>query len=130
MDPVLVEKLIRAGKQTGAISVDEIAAIAPLEDMSNDETALLILELERAGVTVEIDPKLTRRNHGVGKGTDPKSTLDLPEDDDARSTESPISTHGGLGTSGESHTFRRLRTTAMILLFCVLSVAILWFFTR
>jgi hypothetical protein len=53
-------RLIDLGRERGFVTLDQVSAELPVDDMSQTELAETLDRLERAGVSVEVDEELTR----------------------------------------------------------------------
>jgi hypothetical protein len=58
IDEEKVESLRRRAQRQGPITTNVLREILPIEEMSADELALAVLQLEEAGVMIEIDEAL------------------------------------------------------------------------
>jgi hypothetical protein len=74
-------RLVDLGRERGFVTLDQVSAELPIDDMSQTELAATLDRLERAGVSVEVDEELTRaRPLPVEDVPD----FRLPEDDEDR----------------------------------------------
>ena len=53
-------RLVDLGRERGFVTLDQVSAELPIDDMSQTELAATLDRLERAGVSVEVDEELTR----------------------------------------------------------------------
>jgi hypothetical protein len=53
-------RLVDLGRERGFVTLDQVSAELPVDDMSQTELAETLDRLERAGVSVEVDEELTR----------------------------------------------------------------------
>ncbi|GEP07308.1 RNA polymerase sigma factor region1.1 domain-containing protein [Methylobacterium oxalidis] len=58
LDRSSLDRLIALGRGSGRISVDELRTHLPIASLSPEDIALLVLELEEAGVEVDLDALL------------------------------------------------------------------------
>lgn len=58
IDEEKIEMLRLRSDRQGAIATGDLREILPVDEMSADELALVVLELEEAGVVIEIDESL------------------------------------------------------------------------
>jgi hypothetical protein len=55
-----IERLKEMGRQRGYITLDQIKSVLPVEQMSGEEVAEAMAQLELAGIDIQIDPELLR----------------------------------------------------------------------
>jgi hypothetical protein len=130
MDQKFVHELVRAAGPDRAMSADEFATLVP-QSMTLEQTAQLIAELENAGITVDIDPKLTRPNDKAGAAPYTRDTLVPPRNE----TWPRPQTHA-LQRANKPREPTKQTTSAVwpwiaavFLLLCALAAAMIWLFT-
>ena len=74
-------RLIDLGRERGFVTLDQVSAELPVDDMSQTELAETLDRLERAGVSVEVDEELTR-SRPLPVEDVPDFRLPEPPDDD------------------------------------------------
>ena len=65
VDEAELGKFIETAKQSGTVSTDELRRAFPIDTMGGEDIAAIVLRLEEAGVSVEIDPSLFSPKHGL-----------------------------------------------------------------
>lgn len=63
VDEAGVGKFIEMAKQSGVVSIDDLRRAFPIDTMGGEDIAAIVLRLEDAGVSVEIDPSLFASRH-------------------------------------------------------------------
>src|SRR4051812_33049221 len=58
IDKDIIQRLIDLGKQKGQLSPQDLLARLPVDSMSAEDIALMVLEIEEAGVPVELEETL------------------------------------------------------------------------
>jgi len=104
-DDTTFRRLLELGRERGFVTLDQVNAVLPIENMSQTELAETLDRLERSGVSVEMDEELTRRHRGDdGDGEADVSDFRLPEppeDDDTRVV--PLRPGAQPGTGSQGH---------------------------
>ena len=110
-------RLVDVGRERGFVTLDQVSAELPVDDMSQTELAETLDRLERAGVSVEVDEELTRAR--------PLPVEDLP---DFRLPEPPeVQEHGASGhgaAGGESRTRMAVVFGGLLLLLVLVYVLV------
>src|SRR5215210_3868012 len=65
IDEGRLQDLIDLGQTKGRLSTEDLQEVIPVDTMSLEELAEVILRLERAGIDVEVDPALLEREPGT-----------------------------------------------------------------
>lgn len=74
------ERLIEKGRRRGGLSAEDLRAALPIERMSADDIAMVVLQIEEEGVQVELDDELLARSGALARTLPPSvPVLDLPE---------------------------------------------------
>lgn len=63
VDQVTVENLIQVARRRGRISIDDLRHAFPIDAMDAGDIANIIVRLEDAGISVDIDPTLLSPKH-------------------------------------------------------------------
>jgi hypothetical protein len=74
-------RLVDLGRERGFVTLDQVSAELPIDEMSQTELAETLDRLERAGVTVEVDEELTR-GRPLPVADTPDFRLPEPPEDD------------------------------------------------
>lgn len=98
--------LVDLGRERGFVTLDQVSAELPIDDMSQTELAATLDRLERAGVSVEIDEELTRGRPLPVEDVPDFRLPEPPEDDQDRVVPIRPASQPGDGS-------RRGRTAAM-----------------
>jgi len=72
------ERLLQLGKQQGGLTTEDLQRVLDLERLSMDEVSEMLLRLEDAGVSVEIEPAILRPRSGSA-GTNQQAHISLLE---------------------------------------------------
>jgi len=72
------ERLLQLGKQQGGLTTDDLQRVLDVERLSMDEVSEMLLRLEDAGVSVEIEPAILRPRSGSA-GTNQQAHISLLE---------------------------------------------------
>ncbi|MEH3143929.1 MAG: hypothetical protein PGN34_00880 [Methylobacterium frigidaeris] len=65
IDRATLDRLIALGRRQGGLTTDDLRRTLPVDGMSADAIALVVIELEDAGVPVELDDGLLASGRGV-----------------------------------------------------------------
>lgn len=65
LDNAALARFIETARQSGTVSTDQMRRAFPVDTMRAEDIAALVLRLEEAGVSVEIDPALFSPKHGA-----------------------------------------------------------------
>lgn len=65
VDEAELGKFIEAAKQRGAVSIDDLRRAFPIDNMGGEDIASIVLRLEDAGISVEVDPSLFASRRGA-----------------------------------------------------------------
>lgn len=65
IDRNTLESLIALGRQKGSLTNRDLEAVLPTGAMSVEDIALVVLQLEEAGVPIDLDEDLLSRNRGA-----------------------------------------------------------------
>jgi hypothetical protein len=88
-------RLVHLGRERGFVTLDQVSAELPIDDMSQTELAATLDRLERAGVSVEVDEELTRARPLPVEDVPDFRLPEPPEDDEDRVVPiRPASQHG------------------------------------
>jgi hypothetical protein len=143
-------RLVEMGRDRGFVTIDQVNATLPVDNMTQVELAQALDRLERSGVSVEMDEELTRRPrvYDSNESTD-VSDFQLPEPPDdkedrvvpLRSAARPgdgsrqgrpvamteVQEHGGAGhgTAGGESTTRIVVVLGILLLLLVFAFVLL-----
>jgi hypothetical protein len=77
-------RLIDLGRERGFVTLDQVSAELPIDDMSQTELAETLDRLERAGVSVEVDEELTRARPLPVEDLPDFRLPEPPDDDEGR----------------------------------------------
>ncbi|HEU6440793.1 MAG TPA: RNA polymerase sigma factor region1.1 domain-containing protein [Microvirga sp.] len=58
LDSTTLDRLISLGRERGHLTTEDLRASLPIESMSADDIALIVVHLEETGVPVELEPEL------------------------------------------------------------------------
>jgi hypothetical protein len=72
------ERLLELGKQQGGLTTHDVQQVLDLESMSLNELSDMLIRLEGAGVSVELDPAIVWPRSGAA-GTNRPSDISLPD---------------------------------------------------
>ncbi|EWY38286.1 hypothetical protein N825_13845 [Skermanella stibiiresistens SB22] len=75
VDGKIIQRLADMGRERGFVTIDQVNQVLPVDHMSDVELAKALEQLERAGVSVEIDDILTPSRR---LGGEPLDTPDFP----------------------------------------------------
>jgi hypothetical protein len=64
LDRNTLDRLIDLGRRQGQLTTEDLRASLPIESMSAEEIALIVIHLEESGVAVELEDSLLRPNPG------------------------------------------------------------------
>jgi hypothetical protein len=85
-DDTTFRRLLELGRERGFVTLDQVNAVLPIENMSQRELAEILDRLERSGVSVELDEELTvRPRGGAGDGAGDMEDFTLPDPPDEES---------------------------------------------
>jgi Sigma-70 factor, region 1.1 len=73
-------RLLELGKQQGRLTAEDLRQALPIDQMSIDEISRVLVRLEDAGVSVEIDPALLSPGH---RNSGPGDPVRLPKHTEA-----------------------------------------------
>lgn len=65
IDRTTLESLIALGRQKGSLTNQDLEAVLPTGAMSVEDIALVVLQLEEAGVPIDLDESLLWQNTGA-----------------------------------------------------------------
>jgi len=65
IDRTTLESLIALGRQKGGLTNRDLEAVLPTGAMSVEDIALVVLQLEEAGVPIDLDESLLSQHHGA-----------------------------------------------------------------
>lgn len=71
-------ELQKRGRQRGSLTIEDLRDVLPVDQMSADDIATLLLRLEEAGVSVEIDDDLLGASRRRNATTPEAPTINLP----------------------------------------------------
>ena len=74
-DRTTLDRLIALGKSQGGLTPDDLRRALPVDQMSAEDIALVLIELEEAGISVDPDEIVT----ASGRPLPPAGTVRLPE---------------------------------------------------
>jgi hypothetical protein len=72
------ERLLQLGKQQGGLTTDDLQRVLDLERLSLDQVSEMLLRLEDAGVSVDIEPAILKPRSGSA-GTNQQPDISLLE---------------------------------------------------
>lgn len=78
IDEEKIESLRRRAQRQGPITTDVLREILPIEEMSADELALAVLQLEETGVMIEIDEALMGASRRRSTTSPETAVINLP----------------------------------------------------
>ncbi|UEM25160.1 hypothetical protein JL100_035860 (plasmid) [Skermanella mucosa] len=82
VDSSIIHRLAEMGRDRGYVTIDEVNRVLPVDGMSDSELAHALVQLEEAGVSVEIEEELTGRPRYSGDRAEiPEFRLPEPTDD-------------------------------------------------
>ena len=89
------ERLVQLGKQQGGLRIDDLQRVLDVERLSVDELSDMLIRLEAAGVSVEIDPEMLAPESRVARPTERLDTslLERGESPLRVATARPRATH-------------------------------------
>jgi hypothetical protein len=58
------DRLIALGRSKGSLGIDDIKEAMPVESMTTEDLAGLVILLEEHGIAIDLDPELLRPNSG------------------------------------------------------------------
>ncbi|MET7242168.1 RNA polymerase sigma factor region1.1 domain-containing protein [Methylobacterium sp. EM32] len=74
-DRATLDRLVALGRSQGGLGPDDLRRALPVDRMSAEDIALVLIELEEAGISVDPDEALL----GTGRPLPPAGTVRLPE---------------------------------------------------
>src|SRR4051794_1286337 len=78
IDRAALDRLIALGKGTGRVSMHELRTHLPVSSLTAEDIALVVLELEDAGVEVELDARCSQRRDSGRPLIRPRPRLSFP----------------------------------------------------
>lgn len=82
VDSSLIHRLAEIGRDRGYVTIDEVNRVLPVDGMSDSELAHALVQLEEAGVSVEIEEEMTGRSRVSGSRAEiPEFRLPQPTED-------------------------------------------------
>ena len=128
--PVGLEHLVELGRRKGRITTADVRQAMPVSSMTVEEVAKIVLELERAGIEVDLEPALLKPAVGGLRPTVPVRTTShpaepaLPASPPADRAPEPVSAGAPSAMAGRP-TRRALHALAAILVLIGISLAII-----
>ena len=78
IDDAVLRAIRERGARRGFVTVEDIRATLPIDEMNADEIAMIVVQLEDAGVSVELDEDLIGSSRRRGVAPQDVRAIELP----------------------------------------------------